>query len=96
MIYNKEDKMKKTILFTGLLLLSTLLTACYNSVFYNNVKKADSEFDGNLRFIKWENGELLPINENDLGKMKESDRWFARKFSGSDRKLIDKVLELSK
>ena len=71
-------------------------TVCFNSDYYNNVKKADSEFDGNLRFIKWENGELLPINENDLGKMKESDRWFARKFSGTDRRLIDKVLVLSK
>lgn len=71
-------------------------TVCYNSDFYNNVKKTDSEFDGNLRFIKWENGELLPIEENDLEKMTESDRWFARKFSGTDRKLIDKVLVLSK
>ena len=71
-------------------------TVCYNSDFYKKVKKADSEFDGNLRFIKWEDGELLPIKERDLVKMKESDRWFARKFSGTDRVLIDKVLMLSK
>ena len=71
-------------------------TVCYNSDYYNKVNKAGSEFDGNLRFIKWEKGELLPIEEKDLEKMKDSGRWFARKFSGKDRILIDKVLELSK
>ena len=71
-------------------------TVCFNSDFHKKVKKADSEFEGNLRFIKWENGELLPIEENDLEKMKMSDMWFARKFSGKDRVLIDKVMTLSK
>ena len=71
-------------------------TVCYNSPFNENVKKADSEFDGNLRYIKWKDGELLPIEVSDLEEMKVSDKWFARKFTSSDQKLIDKVLELSK
>lgn len=71
-------------------------TVAFNSEFAPKVKKTDSEYDGNLRFIKWENGELLPIGESDLDAMKNSDKWFARKFSGSDSALISKVLELSK
>lgn len=95
-LLSQEDNVRK--LFSHTFCPDELLiqTVCYNSSFFKNVKKADSEFDGNLRFIKWKDGELLPIEEKDLEEMKQSDKWFARKFSGSDRRLIDKVLELSK
>ena len=71
-------------------------TVCVNSPFKNNIKNASSEYDSNMRFIKWVNGELLPIEVSDLPDLESSDRWFARKFSSSDKELIDKILQLSR
>ena len=70
-------------------------TVCFNSPFINRVKCTESEFNGNMRYIKWVNGELLPIEETDLPDIKASDKWFARKFSCSDKELIEKVLKIS-
>ena len=92
----QEEKVKKLFSHTFSPDELFIQTICYNSPFYENVKKSESEFDGNLRFIKWKDGELLPIEESDLEEMKMSDKWFARKFTSSDQKLIDKVVELSK
>lgn len=71
-------------------------TVCVNSPFKDNLKKASSEYDGNMRFIKWVNGELLPIEASDLPYLQSSDRWFARKFTSSDKELIDKIIQLSR
>ena len=49
-----------------------------------------------MRYIKWVNGELLPIDETDIQEIQASGRWFARKFSSSDKGLIDKVLQLGR
>ena len=54
MILNKELKMKKNILFTCLLLTSLLLTACYNSVFYDvrsDVTPESATVSGNITSI---------------------------------------------
>ena len=54
MILNKELKMKKNILFTCLLLTSLLLTACYNSVFYDvrsDVAPESATVSGNITSI---------------------------------------------
>ena len=71
-------------------------TVCFNSQFINRVKSTTSEYEGNMRYIKWIDGELLPIEEKDLPDLEASGRWFARKFSSSDKGLIDKVLQLSR
>ena len=71
-------------------------TVCFNSQFINRVKSTISEYEGNMRYIKWVNGELLPIEEKDLPYLEASEKWFARKFSSSDRGLINKVLQLSR
>lgn len=71
-------------------------TLIFNSPFIKSIKVADSEYDGNMRFIKWVNGELIPICEDDLPELKASDRWFARKFSSSDKSLLSLVLQLSR
>ena len=49
-----------------------------------------------MRYIKWIKGELLPIEEEDLLELQSSDRWFARKFSSTNKGLIEKVLQLSR
>lgn len=69
-------------------------TVCFNSPFKDKVKEAGSEFDGNLRYIKWVDGELLPITMGDLSALKQSDRWFARKFSGKDTNLVNAIKEM--
>ena len=69
-------------------------TVCINSPFKDKVKEAGSEFEGNLRFIKWVDGELLPITMEDLPALKISDRWFARKFSSKDPALINEIKEM--
>ena len=71
-------------------------TVCFNSPFMGKVKNVTSEYESNMRYIKWVNGELLPIEETDLPFLQSSDRWFARKFSSSSKGLIDKVVQLSK
>ena len=71
-------------------------TVCYNSQFMSKVKNITSEYESNMRYIKWVNGELKPIEESDLLSLKISDRWFARKFSSSNKGLIEKVVQLSR
>ena len=71
-------------------------TVCFNSPFMSRVKNHDSEYESNMRYIKWVNGELLPIEETDLPGLKSSDRWFARKFSSSNKGLIEEVVQLSR
>lgn len=66
-------------------------TVCANSPFIDKVKEAKTEFDGNMRYIKWEDGELFPIEETDLSDLKTSDKWFARKFSSENISLINAV-----
>ena len=93
-LLEKEPFVKKTFSNTFCPDEMFVQTVCANSPFMQNVKKASTEFEGNMRFIKWENGELLPIEENDLEEMKRSDRWFARKFNGTERILIDRIKEI--
>ena len=71
-------------------------TVCFNSPFMGKVNNVTSEYESNMRYIKWVNGELLPIEETDLPCLRSSDRWFARKFSSSSKGLIDKVVQLSR
>ena len=66
-------------------------TVCANSPFFNKVKEARTEFDGNMRYIKWKDGELFPIEETDLSDLKSSEKWFARKFSSDNISLINAV-----
>lgn len=66
-------------------------TFCWNSAYKNNVYNTHHEFDGCLRFIKWENNLILPILETDVERMICSNRWFARKFSEDQMNLIDEI-----
>lgn len=70
-------------------------TVIFNSPFFKKIKTAETEYEGNMRFIKWEHGELIPIDEEDYPELRDSDRWFARKFSSSDKSLLSLVSQLS-
>lgn len=70
-------------------------TLCWNSPFREKVYAIDDEFGSCRRYIKWENGDLLPITAGDIPAMKESRYWFARKFSGDDAELLDSIKQLT-
>lgn len=67
-------------------------TVAMNSRFATRINPANTEFEGNMRYIKWINGALFPITEGDVPALKNSDRWFARKFSSSDNSLLSTFL----
>lgn len=69
-------------------------TVCANSPFMGKVNVAESEFEGNLRYIKWVDGALLPITGEDIPALKCSDRWFARKFSSKDKELVEAIKDM--
>lgn len=54
-------------------------TLCMNSEFAADICRADDEFEGNRRYIKWENGQLMPLTDADLTEARRHGRWFARK-----------------
>ena len=66
-------------------------TVCANSPFMARINRAVDEFEGNMRFIKWNKGELFPITMEDVPTLQASDRWFARKFSSNEKELIDAI-----
>lgn len=63
-------------------------TLCWNSDFRNAVFNMEDEFEGCKRYIKWGNGELLSITLDDIKDIKNSSRWFARKFSISHKEIF--------
>lgn len=69
-------------------------TLCWNSPFRSKVFCFDDEFRSCKRYIKWVDGELLPLDHGDLEIMRDSEFWFARKFSSKDLALLDLVKEL--
>lgn len=68
-------------------------TLCWNSQFRNNIYDINNEFEGCRRYVPWRNGILSPFSSEDFLEMKNSDKWFGRKFSEKD---IDKWIEILK
>ena len=95
-LIEKESFVKETFSNTFCPDEMFIQTVCANSPFIQNVKEASTEFEGNMRFIKWVDGELLPIDTTDIPEIKTSDRWFARKFSSADKELIEQIAQLCK
>lgn len=54
-------------------------TLCVNSGFAVDICRADDEFEGNRRYIKWHDGALQSITEADIAVARQEGRWFARK-----------------
>ena len=59
-------------------------TLCWNSDFRGKIYSVTDEFVGCKRYIPWKNGALLPLTKADLLRMKESECWFARKFTNEN------------
>lgn len=54
-------------------------TLCVNSEFAGDICRADDEFEGNRRYIKWHDGAIQPLTEADIDRARQEGRWFARK-----------------
>lgn len=68
-------------------------TMCWNSPFRDRIYDAKDEFEGCKRYIPWHDGYLAPFAPEDFVRMRESDRWFGRKFTEED---IDRWMETLK
>lgn len=54
-------------------------TLCLNSEFGQRLHRSDDEFEGCKRYIKWIDGQLMPLTTDDLHDAQTKGRWFARK-----------------
>lgn len=68
-------------------------TLCWNSEFRQHLYTLSEEFAGNKRYIKWDNGELLTLQIEDVNKMFYSEKWFARKFTSENQYVVEAVLK---
>jgi len=77
---NMEDEIKRD--FKGTFCPDEMVfqTLCWNSEFRNRVYSITDEFNGCKRWIKWVNGELIPLDESMIAEAKKSTAWFARKL----------------
>ena len=66
-------------------------TLCWNSGFRDRLPETDDEFEACRRFIKWDNGELLELTQEDVPAMLNSNRWFARKFNPGHVAIINQI-----
>lgn len=83
-ILSHKEELKKNFSHTYCPDELVIQTLCWNTHFKNKVYSLTDEFIGCKRYIPWENGKLRPFSKNDFLKMKNSECWFARKFTKTD------------
>lgn len=67
-------------------------TLCWNSYFRLRLFNSSNEMRGCQRIIGWKDGELIAWTDDDFDKLIASDMLFARKFSSTDRRLLERVV----
>lgn len=70
-------------------------TIAWNSTFKDRLYDIEDEYCGNMRCIKWHNGQLSDWTADDYQTLACSDALFARKFNLDDPTFIKRVLQLS-
>ena len=69
-----------------------LQTIVYNSVYMSRVYRGENEYDSIKRCIDWDRGEPYIFTLEDYEMLKNSNCFFARKFSSEkDKQIIDKI-----
>ncbi len=68
-------------------------TLCWNSSFRLKRHHTESEYHDCQRMIGWHNGELTEWKNADFNRLIASDLLFARKFSGRDMELVERIVE---
>lgn len=69
-------------------------TLCWNSSFRLKVYNPNDEFAGCKRYIKWVNGVIQLLDNEDINEMIDSDRWFARKFTEEGLKTVRNIKDI--
>lgn len=83
-VLSQKDKLRKDFSHTYCPDELVMQTLCWNSCFKERVYSLTDEFIGCKRYIPWNNGVLTPFSKEDFLKMRESECWFARKFTEED------------
>lgn len=68
-------------------------TLCWASSFKDNIYDSKNEGRGSLRYIGWQDGELIDFDDNDYEEIVSSEALFARKFSGKNINLVQCILK---
>ena len=55
-------------------------TLCWTSEFRERLWNAEDEFEGCKRYIKWVDGELLPVSADDIGHTGDLEMLMERAF----------------
>lgn len=67
-------------------------TLCWNSKFRDKVFNVSDEALGCMRKIGWKNGQLINWTDTDYEELINAEMIFARKFTETNKQLIDKIL----
>lgn len=70
-----------------------LQTLCWHSKFKDRIFDAHDEERGSQRKIGWMQGELRPWGEEDFEALMQSEVLFARKFTGQDLGVVQRLLK---
>ncbi len=71
-------------------------TLLWHSPFAPNIYDQEDEGRGAMRYIGWQDNQLLDFTSKDLDALKKSEALFARKFNAKDPSFLSEVLSLSK
>ncbi|MBD5366017.1 MAG: beta-1,6-N-acetylglucosaminyltransferase [Bacteroides sp.] len=70
---------------------AVMQTLAWNSRFRDRIFDVADEFRGCMRFIPWVDGCLRPFGAEDFTAMKQSERFFGRKFSLKDIETYERL-----
>lgn len=66
-------------------------TLLWNSPFRNRIYNAEDDNTGNMRLIDWQRGNPYTWRDEDWEELRQSDKLFARKFSGEQADLMRRL-----
>ncbi len=67
-------------------------TLLWHSPFAKNIYDRNNEARGSMRYIGWQDNQLLDFTAKDYDKLVQSDALFARKFNNSDLNFLSRLL----
>lgn len=88
----KRDDMIKMYRYTFCADEIFLQTLCWDSKFRHRLYDSENEGRGCMREVEWENGEVKDWTIDDYEKLKDSEAFFARKFSSKNIEVVKKIL----
>lgn len=91
-VIKKEKLIKKVFNYSHCADELFLQTLVYNSKFKDNIyQKGGNDCEAAMRLIDWKRGEPYTFTSLDYELIKNSKMMFARKFSGKNQEIIEKI-----